>query len=299
KATDIKPGIGSPIGVPIPDLELYVLDKNRQLVPIGIPGELYVGGAGVGRAYLNRPELTAERFLANPFSKTGKLYKTGDLVRRLSNGDIEYLGRADDQLKIRGFRIEPGEIETVLLQHPGVREAVVLARQDVERGEFGVQGSKLPEKRLVAYVVARQEEVSTHELRSFVKAKLPGYMVPSAFVSLDKLPLTGNGKIDRAALPVPDQSRPELEEVYIAPRTPVEDIIAGIWAEVLQLGKVGVRDDFFDLGGHSLLATQIVSRMRDAFQVELPVRVLFEKPTIEELALRIEEAVLEEIESRP
>ena len=299
KAIDIKPGIGSLIGAPIPDLELYVLDKHRQLVPIGVSGELYVGGAGLGRGYLNRPELTAERFVLNPFStrKTGKLYKTGDLVRRLSNGDIEYLGRIDDQVKIRGFRIELGEIEAVLSQHPAVRQTVILAREDVEDAKSTTQiaerRNENPKsaKRLVAYVVPRQEGAPTiNELRSFVKQKLPEYMVPSAFVFLDSLPLTSNGKVDRQALPVPSQNRAELEESFVAPRTPTEEMLAGIWAELLHVEQVGIHDSFFDLGGHSLLATQVVSKLRETFGVDLPLRFLFDAPTVAGLAERIETA---------
>ena len=299
RSTDVKPGVGSLIGVRLPDLDLYVLDKHRQLVPIGIPGELYVGGAGVGRGYLNRPELTDERFIANPFNerKTDKLYKTGDLVRRLSNGDIEYLGRTDAQVKIRGFRIELGEVESVLAQHPAVKETVVLAWEDVENPKSkpctepsrSIQNLKW-EPRLVAYVVSPNEQAcSTGELRSFLKQQLPEYMIPSAFVLLDALPLSPNGKVDRKALPAPDQSRPEPEESYVAPRTPVEEMLAEIWAEVLKLDKVGIDDNFFELGGHSLLATQLISRLHAAFKVEIPLRALFENPTVAGLAERVEE----------
>ena len=282
RATDVKQGVGSLIGVPLPDLDLYVLDKQGQLVPIGIAGELYVGGAGVGRGYLNRPELTDERFIANPFNerKADKLYKTGDLVRRLSNGDLEYLGRTDAQVKIRGFRIELGEIESALAQHPGVQEVTVLAREDVPG-----------EKRLVAYVVLSKQQVLTStEIRTFVKAKLPDYIVPSVFVFLDSLPLTPNGKVDRKALPVPDGRRLEQDENVSAPRTPIEEMLAGIWAEVLKLETIGIHDNFFDLGGHSLLATQVMSRLRGLFQVELPLRNLFESPTVAGLAEGIEDA---------
>jgi amino acid adenylation domain-containing protein len=295
RASDIKPGIGSLIGVPIPDLELFVLDKQGQLVPIGVPGELHIGGAGVGRGYLNRPQLTAERFLLNPFSKTGKLYKTGDLARRLSTGEIEYLGRIDDQVKIRGFRIEPGEIEAVLSQHPALKETVVVAWEEVEnpKSESGNSKSAIPNsqcsvKRLVAYAVLKSgQTLDATEARLFLKRKLPEYMVPLAFVFLDSFPLTPNGKVNRKALPAPDEKRPELQVSYVAPRNPVEEVLAGICAEVLKVEKVGIHDNFFEVGGHSLLATQVMARVRGAFQVDVPLRVLFEKPTIGELATTI------------
>jgi amino acid adenylation domain-containing protein len=285
RSTDVKQDVGSVIGVPLPDLNLYVLDRHGQLVPIGIPGELYVGGAGVGRGYLNRPELTDERFVANPFNvrKSTKLYRTGDLVRRLSDGDIEYLGRTDAQVKVRGFRIELGEIESTLARHSSVQEVAVLAREDVPG-----------DKRLVAYVVATAcASPTAHDLRAFLKERLPEYMVPSAFVFLEKLPVTPNGKIDRKALPEPEERRPELEEGYVAPRNPVEELLAKIWAEVLKLEKIGIHDNFFSLGGHSLKVTQVISRVREALQLNLSVRVLFEAPTVAELASRIEHSTSE------
>jgi amino acid adenylation domain-containing protein len=272
---------GSVIGVRIPDLHVYILDQVRELVPVGVAGELYIGGRGVARGYLHRPELTAEKFIPNTFSDTpgARMYKTGDLARYLPDGNIEFLGRIDHQVKLRGFRIELGEIEAVLSEHPMVRETVVVARED-----------RPSEKRLVAYVVSRKEQTcTTSELRHFLKQKLPEHMVPSAFVLLDILPLTPNGKVDRKALPAPDQSRPEMEEGYVLPRTPVEELLTGIWAEVLKLEKIGIHNNFFDLGGHSLLATQVVSRIRESLQVELPLRVLFEKPTVIGLAEQIEE----------
>ncbi|HEX2188234.1 MAG TPA: phosphopantetheine-binding protein, partial [Longimicrobiaceae bacterium] len=264
---DVFGGSGSPIGRAIPDLRLYVLDPARRPVPIGVPGELYVGGAGVARGYLNRPELTAQRFVENPFGE-GRLYRTGDRVRWLADGTLEYLGRLDEQVKIRGFRIELGEIEARLAEHPGVREAVVLAREDVPG-----------DRRLVAYVVG---EVEADALRAHVRQGLPEYMVPSAFVVLDRLPLTANGKVDRRALPAPELA--SAEERYVAPRTPTEEVLAGIWAEVLGIERVGVEESFFDLGGHSLLATRVVSRVRELFSVELPLRALFEGPTVAEMA---------------
>ncbi|HEV3051001.1 MAG TPA: amino acid adenylation domain-containing protein, partial [Longimicrobium sp.] len=269
---DVFGGSGSPIGRAIPDLRLYVLDPARRPVPIGVPGELYVGGAGVARGYLNRAELTAERFVDDPFAP-GRLYRTGDRVRWMADGTLEYLGRLDEQVKIRGFRIELGEIEVRLAEHPEVREAVVLAREDVPG-----------DRRLVAYVVgaARAEA-----LRAHMRQSLPEYMVPAAFVPLDRLPLTANGKVDRKALPAPELG--SAEDRYVAPRTPVEEVLAGIWAEVLRLERVGVEESFFELGGHSLLATRVVSRVRDVFAIELPLRALFEGPTVAELAVRVEE----------
>jgi acyl carrier protein len=233
---------------------------------------------------LNRPELTAERFVPNPFCNEAgaRLYKTGDLARYLPDGNIEFLGRLDHQVKVRGFRIELGEIETVLIQHPNIQKAVVLARK------VGPD-----DKRLVAYVAPQEEFAPTvTELHNYVKDRLPEYMVPSAFVTLDSLPLTPNGKIDRRALSTPDQTRPELEEVFVAPRTPIEEILAGIWSEVLGLEKVGVHDNFFELGGHSLLATRLVSRVRDAFQVELPLRSIFEAATVADQALLVEKLII-------
>jgi acyl-CoA synthetase (AMP-forming)/AMP-acid ligase II/acyl carrier protein len=294
-----------PIGRPISNVTTYLLDRHLNSVPIGVPGELYIGGDGLARGYLNGSELTAEKFLPDPFSKEpgARLYKTGDLARYLPDGNIQFLGRLDHQVKIRGFRIELGEIETILSRHPAIRETVVVAREEVEnpKSETCTQQSRSIQnpKSLAAYVVTNPEQAPTvSELRAFLKQKLPEYMVPSAFVFLDALPLTANGKIDRKALPLPDQRRLELQEVYVAPRTPTEEMIAEIWAEVLKLDKVGIHDNFFELGGHSLLATQVISRLRDAFQLELPVRVLFERPTIEELALTVEEAIIEEMESQ-
>jgi amino acid adenylation domain-containing protein len=275
EALDLGGRLGSPIGVRIPDLEVYILDPNRNLAPIGVPGELHIGGAGLARGYINRPELTAEKFIAHPFSdeRGARLYRTGDLARYLPDGNIEFLGRIDDQVKIRGYRIELGEIEAVLSRHPAVLEAVVVAREDA------------PDRRLVVYVVYRQGvDVSVNELRSFLKQKLPVYMIPSVFVVLEALPLMANGKVDRKALPAPDQSRPELEQGHQAPRTPMEEMLAEIWREVLKLQRIGIHDNFFDLGGHSLLATQVISRVRAAFQTNLALRTLFEMPTVAELA---------------
>jgi amino acid adenylation domain-containing protein len=280
KEADLTRSGPSLIGAPIPDLELYVLDSHRKLVPIGVPGELYVGGAGLARGYLNRDELTAERFVGHRFDdgKVRRLYRSGDLARRRINGDIEYLGRIDQQVKVRGYRIELGEIEAMLAQHPGIQQAAVLAREDPPG-----------DKRLVAYVIAATgSAVPAPALRNFLELKLPEYMVPSAFVFLDFLPLTPNGKIDRQALPKPDQQQSVPEQDYIAPRTKYENIVTRIWAEVLRLPRVGAGDNFFDLGGHSLLATQVVSRIREALGVELALRTLFEKPRVANLCDHLE-----------
>jgi acyl carrier protein len=268
--------VGSvPIGRPIANMTAYVLDEALGLVPVGVPGELYVGGVGVGRGYWRRPELTAERFVADPFGGDGgRLYRTGDVVRWRADGNLEFLGRIDDQIKLRGFRIEPGEVEAEMMAHPDVGEAVVVARPD---------GSG--ERRLFAYFVAAGERVPTHiELRSWLVGRVPEYMVPAGFVVLAELPLTPNGKVDRRALPAPDGVRPVLREVFVAPRNAVEEVLAGLWAEVLGVDRVGVDDNFFELGGHSLLATQVVSRARAAFDVDLPLATLFEAPTVAELA---------------
>jgi acyl-coenzyme A synthetase/AMP-(fatty) acid ligase/acyl carrier protein len=281
-------GSGSLIGTPIPGWQVYILDSRRQPAPIGVPGEIYVGGAGLARGYWHRPELTAERFVANPFSAEpgARLYKSGDLARFLPDGGIEYLGRVDHQVKIRGHRIELGEIESALARHPAVRECVAVAREDAPG-----------DKRLVAYVVSTQDQASLTpgELRAALQTKLPGYMLPSAFVFLNALPLTPNGKINRRALPAPDATRPELNEAFAAPGTPTEEALATIWREVLGVERVGVRDDFFGLGGHSLLVTKVISRVRESFQVELPMGQFFETPTIAGLAAAIEELLVEEI----
>ncbi len=281
-AADLDQARGSLIGRAIPDLQIYILDRRLQPAPIGVPGEMYVGGAGVARGYLRRPELSAERFIADPFDdrSEARLYKTGDLARYLPDGDIEYLGRIDQQVKIRGFRIELGEIEAELNRHPSVRESVVLLREDSPG-----------EKRLVAYLATEPGNAFTvDDLRHFLQRKLPDYMTPAAFVTLDALPLTPNGKIDRRALPAPEQSRPELAEAFVAPRNPVEELLAGVWVDVLEIERVGIHDNFFDLGGHSLLATRLFSRIRDTFQVELPLADLFEASTVAALAERIEGA---------
>lgn len=271
---------GPPIGRPINNFQLYILDSFWQPVPIGVAGELCVAGVGLARGYLRRPELTADKFIPNPFSSVPgeRLYRTGDLVRYLPDGNIEFLGRIDHQVKVRGFRIELGEIEAVLGEHPDVVDVIVLAREDTPG-----------DRRLVAYLVTRPEvELKTSELRNYLRERLPEYMVPSFFVRMDEFPLTPNNKIDRAALPKPDQSRPDLESEYVAPRTETEQKLAAICAELLNIERVGVYDSFFDLGGHSLLATQFLSRLRSSFQVELPLRIIFEKPRITDLAQEID-----------
>ncbi|AOX02682.1 hypothetical protein BJP34_27465 [Moorena producens PAL-8-15-08-1] len=263
-----------PIGRPIANTQIYILDKHLQPVPIGVPGELYIGGDGLARGYLKRPELTSEKFIHNPFcnSKSQRLYKTSDLARYLRDGNIEFLGRIDNQVKIRGFRIELGEIEAVLSSHPHIQQTVVIAREDIPGN-----------KRLVAYIVSQSESLSTNQLREFLKQKLPEYMVPSAFVTLDTLPLTPNGKVDRKSLPAPDGVVTSVEE-YVAPRTPTEEIIANIFANVLGLQDVGIHDNFFELGGHSLLAVRLMSQIKQQFQINLPLATLFQSPTIEQLA---------------
>jgi len=270
-----------PIGRPIANMQMYVLDKNRQPVPIGVAGELYIGGIGVGRGYLNAPEKNAQTFLENPFTQDDnpRLYKTGDLVRYRPDRSLEFLGRIDYQVKIRGFRIELGEIETLLGKHPAIEHVTVVARED-ERGE----------KQLVAYFVAAAGMKPTKaELRDFLSQEIPEYMIPSSFMQLEEFPLTLNGKIDRKALPSPLTD--VEEEQFVAPRSELEQQLASIWGEVLGYKRVGIRDRFFEHGGHSLLATQLISRIRKAFQIELPLRALFEAPTVEQLAELVQQAL--------
>ncbi len=271
------------IGRPIRNVEAYVLDGHLSPVPVGVPGELYVGGEGLARGYLGRPELTAEKFVPHPFATAPgeRLYRTGDRVRWLANGELEYLGRADFQVKVRGYRIELGEVESVLLRHPSVREAVVVARE-----------SAAGLTRLVAYVVVRKDQpTDTTSLRAWLADELPEYMVPSTFVPLESLPLSSRGKVDREALPLPSLEHEPASQDGGAPRTPVEKALASMWTELLELDGVTVRDNFFALGGHSLLATQVASRIRITFGLELPLRVLFEDPTLEQLAATIEKAL--------
>jgi amino acid adenylation domain-containing protein len=269
-----------PIGRPIANTQIYLLNSDLQPVPVGVAGELYVGGAGLSRGYHNRPELTAERFVPSPFGTVagGRLYRTGDLARYRPDGAIEYLGRTDHQVKLRGFRIELGEVEAVLNDHDTVKAAVVLVREDSPG-----------DPRLVAYVVTNEPSAEViNKLRSYVKAKLPDYMVPAAFVQLDEFPLTGSGKVDRQALPAPDQSRPMLEEQFVAPRNQLEESIAQMWREILALERIGIHDDFFDVGGNSLHAMQIMAKVTNMFDVYLPLYSLFDTPTIAGLAQQIE-----------
>jgi amino acid adenylation domain-containing protein len=275
------------IGTPVANTQFYVLDERQQLVPVGAAGELYIGGAGLARGYLGRADLTAERFVPHPFSDGGeRLYRTGDLVRHHLNAEVEYLGRLDDQVKVRGFRIELGEVETAALSFAGVRAAVVIARA-------GAGG----EQQLVCYVVGGGEEQSESgeflgNLREHLRRQLPDYMLPASFVRMERLPLQPNGKVDRRALPAPeDGGKIARNHRYESPRTAVEELMSGIWSEVLDVEAVGVTDSFFDLGGHSLLATQLISRMRKAFGVEIGLGQLFQAPTIAELAPVVEAAL--------
>src|SRR5262249_45406617 len=257
------------------------LDSNQQPVPTGVYGELYLGGLGVARGYYDQYSLTAERFVPDRFSNTpgARLYRTGDIVRQLHDGRLEYFGRTDHQIKLRGFRIELGEVEAALMRFADVRQAVVLLREDTPG-----------DKRLVAYVVPETEKLDsflTSELRSQVQKKLPDYMVPSAFVLLAEFPLNPSGKVNRSALPVPPDT--SQTNAYVAPRTATEQKLAAIWREVLKVKQVGVEENFFDLGGHSLLAAQVMSRVRSTCRVELPLRALFEAGTVAELARIVDE----------
>jgi amino acid adenylation domain-containing protein len=262
-----------PIGKPINNTQVYILNSHLQPLPVGITGELYIAGDGLARGYLNRPDLTAQKFINNPFGD-GQLYKTGDLARYLPDGNIEFIGRIDEQIKIRGFRVELGEIENNLLEHSNIKETVVVALEN-EQGE----------KYLVAYLITN-ESLKITEIRDYLTQKLPNYMLPSAFVFLDEFPLTPNGKIDKKALPKPDFEN-NRENEFIAPSNDIEIKLAQIWQEVLKVEKIGINDNFFSLGGHSLLATQIVSRIRTNFSLELPLIYLFEYPTIKSLSEHI------------
>jgi amino acid adenylation domain-containing protein len=271
-----------PIGRPIANTHLYILNEDLQPVALGEMGELYIGGAGVARGYLNRPDLTQERFLPDPFSGLNKarMYKTGDLARYRDDGIIEYLGRADNQVKIRGYRIELGEIEAVLASFPSVQSCVVLAREDTPG-----------EKQLVGYIVAREAEPPTAEdLKIFLKDRLPEYMIPAKFVYLDSFPLTHNGKIDRKALPAPVHEDARTDHDSGRPRTATEEVLASIWMKMFKIENVSIYDDFFDLGGHSLLAIRVMSRIREALGIDLPVQALFVNPTIAALADTLTEA---------
>ncbi|HEY2653113.1 MAG TPA: AMP-binding protein, partial [Solirubrobacteraceae bacterium] len=272
-----------PIGRPIANTQVYVLDRNLNPVPIGVPGELHVGGLGLARGYHGRSELTVQKFITAPWPGGPRLYKTGDQVRWRADGRLEFLGRLDHQVKVRGYRIELGEIEAALTEHEQVREAVAVVQE-------GAVGS-----RLVAYVVPRvaprlnggsngSPDQAAHRslvvtLKSWLRARLPDYMVPADIVVLDRLPQTPNGKIDRIALAVPDAARDELESAYVRPRTPLEEVVTAIWAEILNVERVGIDDNFFDIGGHSLLAARLVARVRERLRFEVPLQTLFRAPT--------------------
>ncbi|MTJ51844.1 amino acid adenylation domain-containing protein [Anabaena sp. UHCC 0253] len=266
-----------PIGKPIANTELYILDSYLKPVPIGVSGELHIGGDGLARGYLNRPELTAERFINSPFNPEQKIYKTGDLARYLSDGNIEYLGRIDHQVKIRGFRIELGEIEAVINDYIQINQSVAIAKAD-----------KLGNQNLVAYLLVK-DGFELQELRNFLKSQLPDYMIPSGFVILESFPLTPNGKIDRKALPEPEFTRENLQQSYQAPRTASEVILCEIFSELLNINPVGVQDNFFDLGGHSLLAVRLMALIQDRFKINLPLAILFQSPTVEQLALLVDD----------
>ena len=275
------------IGRPIANTQIYILDENLQQVPTGEAGELFIGGAGVARGYLNRPELTAEKFIRNPFSEEpdARLYRTGDRARYLPSGEIAYLGRLDDQIKILGHRIEPNEIVAVLDRHPAVQASVVIARDD----SYG-------EKHLVAHIVLKGEaQPATIELRGFLELALPSYMAPAIFVAIAALPLTPNGKIDTAALPAPDADNTLRDLPFIAPRSAVEERLTGTLSSLLALDHVSVNDNFFMLGGHSLLGTQLIAHIRGEFGVDLGLRTLFDSPTVEQLSLEIERLIQKKV----
>jgi amino acid adenylation domain-containing protein len=278
----VDTALSIPIGRPIANTQIYILDAHLQPVPLGVTGEIHIGGAGLARGYLNRPDLTAERFIANPFdtSPDGRLYKTGDLGRWLPDGTIAYVGRNDFQVKIRGFRIELGEIEAKLAACAGVREAIVIARED-----------NPGDKRLVAYMLPEDGATpAVADLRAELAAVLPEYMIPSAFVTLEQFPLTPNGKLDRRALPAPDQSA-VLTRAYEAPQGEIEIAIAGIWQELLGLEQVGRHDHFFELGGHSLLVTQLTLRVEQKFGISMPLRSFFEMPRLDEFSKSLQDLI--------
>ena len=271
-----------PIGKPVSNTRMYVLGAGQELVGVGVPGELYIGGVQVGRGYLKRAALTAERFVPDPFSSEpgARMYRTGDVASWLEDGEIEYLGRADEQVKIRGQRIELGEIEAALRRAAGVREAAVAVRESGD-GEGGAW------RGLVGYVVG---EAEWEELREELRRELPEWMVPGVWVRLERLPLTPSGKLDRRALPAPGMSRPRLKEPFAPPRTPTEHVLSEIWSEILKVTPIGIHDDFFALGGDSLLATRLIFKTRHALNVEIPMGTIFDVRTISRLAEYIEAA---------
>jgi amino acid adenylation domain-containing protein len=282
---DMPPSIGRPIS----NTQIYILDEYLQQVPIGTPGELYIGGAGLAKGYLNRPDLTTERFIPHPFidEPDARLYKTGDLARYLPDGQIAFLGRTDDQIKIRGYRIEPDEIVSVLDRHPSIQTSLVVAREDIPG-----------DKRLVAYIVPRPgEQVTLSSLHEALTIHLPDYMMPAAFVQLESLPLTHNGKVNRAALPAPDTTNMVRDKDVTAPSTPIDARLITIIAPLLGLEQIGVDDNFFMLGGHSLLGTQVIARVSDTFGVALTLRSLFSAPTVRELSAEIERLIIARVEA--
>lgn len=284
-----EPSSRPTIGFPIANTQTYILDENLERVADGVSGELFIGGKGVGRGYLNHPELTAEKFLPNPFDSRpdARMYRTGDLVRFLPDGQIEFLGRVDDQIKIRGHRIEPNEITSVLAEHPAIQQSVVVAREHQDG-----------EKSLVGYFVPTPGvRVRASDLKFALRKRLPDYMVPAAFVQLDSLPLTPSGKVDRTALPPVTSTNFLADNTDVAPRTPLEERVAGILAHLLGLENVGAEDNFFMLGGHSLLGTQVIIRLRDTFGIELSLRTIFEAPTVAELAARVETSLIARLEA--
>jgi acyl-CoA synthetase (AMP-forming)/AMP-acid ligase II len=283
---DRRPGQWTvPIGRPIANTQIYLLDPQLRPVPVGVPGELYIGGSGLARGYLNNVDLTAAKFIPNPFSRIlgERLFKTGDLARYRPDGNLEFLGRIDDQVKIRGVRIEPGEVQAAICQHKSVEAAVVLVREDPR----GV-------KHLVAYLIVPSEKPrDARELRQFLAQRVPEYMIPSVFVFMDSLPLTVSGKVDRERLQAPNWEQLGTQVDSVAPRSPIEEKLGELWGNVLGLGRVGIHDNFFEVGGHSLLATQFMSRLNASFAMDLPLRTLFEQPTIEELAPVVTRKLLE------
>jgi acyl-coenzyme A synthetase/AMP-(fatty) acid ligase/acyl carrier protein len=281
-AWKVAPETPISIGRPLANTQFYILNKNLQPVPVGVAGELHIGGDGLARGYFNRPELTAEKFIRVPSVSEKTIYKTGDLARYLPDGSVECLGRSDHQVKIRGFRIELGDIESALRKKTGINEALVMAREDVPG-----------DKRLVAYLATQNANApAISSLRDFLKTKLPDYMVPSAFVFLEKFPLTPSGKIDRKALPAPEQTRPDLEKQFEALGTPLEIDVAQIWSDVFHIDRIGRDDNFFELGGHSLIAIQIIARIRKKLGVELALPAIFKAPTVARLAETILEMLL-------
>ena len=276
------------IGRPIANTQVYILDESMREAPAGTPGEIYIGGAGVARGYRNRPGLTAERFIPDPFNGGyGRLFRTGDCAQYLADGQVAFLGRFDEQIKIRGFRIEPNEIVAALDEHPAVSQSAVVARE-VAQGD----------SRLIAYFIPRPNRIATvSELRDFLVGRLPAYMVPSMFVTLETMPLTPNGKVDRTSLPAPDASNTLGEDVFHAPRTEVEQVVAGILTPLLGVERVDVEANFFALGGHSLLGIQLISRVRDSLGVELSLRTVFESPSVAELSAEIERLLCAKLEA--